>query len=176
MTNARSATSQFVTGPSRKSRTGSTFRLHLLMEERTRLEIGERITQLRERSPYTQPEVADKLGIGLRAYQKLEKEGTTRYERCQELANIHEEWAGADPDWNHVSAGWIWDGRERDSKADLMGSLKQAEGTPSIQGVEAQIAALRAELLAAVGVVRSELEDLRSQKAPAERKRGSKSR
>ncbi len=66
------------------------------MEEAQRLEIAERITELRERSPFTQPQVAAKLGIGLRAYQKLEDRGTTKFERCQELAAIHAEWMATD--------------------------------------------------------------------------------
>lgn len=94
------------------------------MEEAQRLEIAHRITQLRERSPFTQPAVAAKLGIGLRAYQKLERVGTTKYERCEELAEIHAEWARDSADWGHVSADWIWDGRiPRGAAPDLLGEL-----------------------------------------------------
>lgn len=127
--------SQFASRPSRISRPAGTVPLHCLneeeqalllmrMEEEQRREIGERITQLRERSPFTQPDVAGKLGIGLRAYQKLERTGTTKYERCEELAKIHAEWTRDSTDWQHVSADWIWDGRMPRSEApDLMGSL-----------------------------------------------------
>jgi transcriptional regulator with XRE-family HTH domain len=144
------------------------------MEERQRLEIGERIASLRERSPYTQPALAEKLGIGLRGYQKLEKEGTTRYERCQEIAAIHAEWAASDPDWSFVSAGWLWDGKERATKADLMDSLKEAEGNPSIQRLEDQLAALRTELLSELAQVRLDLEDLRQKRARPARKAAAK--
>lgn len=82
------------------------------MEEAQRLEIAERIRELRERSPYTQPLVAEKLGIGLRAYQKMEAQGTTKWERCEELADIYD-----------VDARWIWDGTESGETPDLLGAL-----------------------------------------------------
>lgn len=81
------------------------------MEERQRLEIAQRIRELRDRSPYTQPQVAEKLGIGLRAYQKLEAHGTTKWERCEELAAIFE----------NTTTRWIWDGT--DTAPDLLGQL-----------------------------------------------------
>lgn len=87
------------------------------MDETHKLGIGARIRQLREGSPYKQQTVADKLGIGLRAYQKLEEVGTTRYERCEELAKIFD----VDPEW-------IWDGEKRDGTPDLMG---QIDGEPA---------------------------------------------
>ena len=93
-------------------------RLDSLMEEAQRLEIAERITELRERSPFTQPQVATKLGIGLRAYQKLEDRGTTKFDRCQELADIHAEWMATDPDYSALDATWIWNGRSRDAVPD----------------------------------------------------------
>lgn len=111
MTNTKTAKMQGVSRPSRSPRTGSTVRLDWLMEEAQRLAMAQRITKLRERSPFTQPDIAGKLGIGLRGYQKLEKVGTTKHERCEELAEIHHEWAKDSPDYGHVSADWIWDGR-----------------------------------------------------------------
>lgn len=88
------------------------FRLQLLMEEAQKLEMAERIRELRERSPYTQPEVADKLGIGLRAYQKLEAKGTIRWERAEELAAIYE-----------VAPRWIWDGSGTGETPDVLSGL-----------------------------------------------------
>lgn len=82
------------------------------MDEARKLEIGERIRRLREESPYKQQAVADKLGIGLRAYQKLEEVGTTRWERCEELAEIFE-----------VDPYWIWTGHEKGAAPDIMGTL-----------------------------------------------------
>jgi transcriptional regulator with XRE-family HTH domain len=140
------------------------------MEERQRLEIGERIRLLRERSPFTQEDVAEVLGIKLRGYQKLEKEGTTKYERCAEVAAIHAEWSAHADGWQHVSADWIWDGVERQGAGDLIGSLKDAE--PGLKEIGDQIASLRAELLSELALVRSDLEDLRSRKERAGRSRG----
>src|SRR4051794_35591384 len=125
MTNVNTASRQFVSRSSRRSRTASTCRLHLLMGERQRLEIGARIKLLRERSPYKQQAVAEKLGLGLRGYQKLEKNGTEDFERCEALYKIHKKWIADDPEWGYVSAGWIWDGKER-SGGDLSDGLSQA--------------------------------------------------
>jgi transcriptional regulator with XRE-family HTH domain len=132
------------------------------MEERQRLEIGQRITALRERSPFTQPVVADKLGIGLRAYQQLEKVGTTRYERCEELADIHAEWTQRSEDWQHVSADWIWDGQVREKSPDLMNALSAQTSESALEAAVSdltkQVAALKTELLAELSEVRSEQE------------------
>lgn len=94
------------------------------MDEQQRLEIGDRIEHLRKRSPLTQPKIAERLGIGLRAYQKLEEKGTTHFERCQEIAAIHQEWTERDPEWVHASAAWVWDGRKRPAPAvDFLSAL-----------------------------------------------------
>jgi transcriptional regulator with XRE-family HTH domain len=125
MTTVKDTTPKFAPGTSRRSRTASTFRLELLMEEAQRLEIAARITALRERSPWGQPQIAQKLGIGLRAYQKVERVGTTHFDRCEEIAAIHQEWTQRDPQWAHADAGWIWDGRARGDTPDLLGVLDQ---------------------------------------------------
>jgi transcriptional regulator with XRE-family HTH domain len=103
---------KFVNGAAKAPRTARTLRLEHLMDEAQRLQIAERIKDLRERSPYTQPNLAEKLGITLRAYQKMEANGTTKWERCEELGEIH----GVDP-------RWIWEGEERPATPDLMGRL-----------------------------------------------------
>lgn len=86
------------------------------MDEKQRLEIAERIRELRERSPLTQPQIAERLHLTLRGYQKLEQRGTTKYERAQELADIH----GVDPDW-------IWDGREKGPTPDPFAPREMVE-------------------------------------------------
>lgn len=93
------------------------------MEETQRLEIAARITELRERGPFNQPTIADRLGITLRAYQKVEAKGTTSFDRCEELAEIHREWTGRSRDYAHVDATWIWDGRRKGDTPDLMAEL-----------------------------------------------------
>lgn len=99
-----------MSGPSRRPRTGSTVRLDWLMDQTQRLEIASRIAQLRERSPFTQPQVADQLGLTLRGYQKIEAKGTASFERCEELAKIHSVWTGQSEDYPHVTASWIYNG------------------------------------------------------------------
>lgn len=168
MTNASIALREDVIRPARRPRTASTLRLHLLMEERQRLEIGARIKELRERSPWTQPEVAEKLGIKLRGYQKLEKEGTERFSRCEEIYDIHKDWVEADPEWGFVSAGWIWDGRVRPKEKDLMASL---EGPLRESARDEALEALQATLTEGLDRLSSELEELRQLLESGGRKR-----
>ncbi len=118
------------------------------MEEQQRLEIADRIKRLRQRSPFKQPQIAERLDIGLRAYQKLEKVGTTEYERCEELADIHHDWSQRDPEWAHVSAGWIWDGQERPGDLDLMSALPAKSPDDRLNAVMAAVEALRLEMVA----------------------------
>ena len=113
-TNARVATETGVIQPSRNERSLTSFSLETLMDEIKRREMGRRIHDLRERSYFTQPQVAERLGIGLRAYQKLEVRGTTKLERVEQLAEIF-----------NVSADWIWDGHE--AKPDLAERLQAIE-------------------------------------------------
>ena len=83
--------------------------------------IAARIKDARERSKWRQQDVADHLDTGLRAYQKLEKEGTSSFERCEELA--------AFLDVSGVTADYLWDGTET---PDLMATLSAggAAGLP----------------------------------------------
>lgn len=177
MTPATAAPHEYVIRPSRKSRTASTLRLDLLMEEKQRLEIAERIRVLRERSPFTQPDVADKLGIKLRSYQKLEKQGTTKYERCEELAAIHANWSSHAEGWEHVSADWIWDGRDLSSAESPLDVLSRKQGEASLSEVAAaveqlrmEMAAMKVELLAAIATVQAEQADQPSHQETAEQR------
>jgi transcriptional regulator with XRE-family HTH domain len=64
-----------------------TVRLHRLMEEKRRLEIGARIKQLREGQALKQPQVADRVGTTLRNYQRWEAGGGTSYDMYERIAN-----------------------------------------------------------------------------------------
>jgi transcriptional regulator with XRE-family HTH domain len=86
------------------------------MEERQRLEIGDRIRTLRERSRWTQPRLANKLGLSLSGYQKLEQRGTTKWERVEQIAEIHE-----------VDPNWIWEGTERGKTPNLLAQLETSD-------------------------------------------------
>ena len=166
MTPSSVARKKFVSVPSRSPRTTSTFRLQELMEEEQKLRIGERITLLRERSPYGQPQIADKLDIGLRAYQKLEAVGTTKYERCEEIAEIHSSWTKRDPRWKHVNADWIWDGRAAPAETpDVLGALSPngsaADLKADVDRLLSELDAARLEVLEAISEVHDELAEIR---------------
>ena len=93
------------------------------MDEAQKLAIAERLRELDKRSPWTQQQIADKLHIRLRSYQKMLKEGTTKRARCVEMARIHSKWANGSPDYPHLSADWIWDGRMPEEAPDLLGRM-----------------------------------------------------
>lgn len=114
MTNTRDTIPKGANWAFRSSRTARTFRLTQLMEEAERLAIGERIKQLREQSPYTQPAMADLMGLTLRGYQKLEEKGTTIWDHAKTLAKIHD-----------VDVQWIWTGREGGASADLADDIAE---------------------------------------------------
>ena len=86
--------------------------------DQARIEMAERIADLRRRSPFTQQNLADELGVQLRTYQRLEQVGTGSYSRCQELAEIHGSWTDRHDEWQHVNADWLWDGRTRPAQAE----------------------------------------------------------
>jgi transcriptional regulator with XRE-family HTH domain len=65
-----------------------------LDSERKR-QIGDRLKELREGSPYTQEAIADRLGITVRAYQKQEATGGVSYDNIEKLAELH----GVEADW-----------------------------------------------------------------------------
>jgi DNA-binding XRE family transcriptional regulator len=80
------------------------------MVEDQQREIAHRIRELRERSAYTQQDLADKLGLTVWAYQRLERRGTSRWRQVVELADAHE----IDPEW--IWGGEVTDGHARDSR------------------------------------------------------------
>lgn len=90
MTNASDTHVQFANAPSREPRSTRTLRLQLLMDQQQKLAIGARIKDLRERSPYTQEALADRLGVSLRGYQRMEETGGIKYANVEKLAHVHE--------------------------------------------------------------------------------------
>jgi transcriptional regulator with XRE-family HTH domain len=146
----------------RRSRTPHTVLLDQLMEQQQRKEMGERIAQLRERSPWTQEQVGEKLGYKTpRGYQKLEENGTTKAELIEKLAALHSEWTKRNPDWQHVDANWIWDGR-MPAGNDLMESLNDAQSQADLkQQVAEYFEALRAELGEKLDKLNDEVRELR---------------
>jgi len=89
------------------------------MDEQRRLEIAGRIKELREQSPYTQPAIADRIGVTVRAYQKWEQTGGLTGEHLEELAKLH-----------NVTPEFIWRGQERGPTPDLSVALNGS--TPGV--------------------------------------------
>lgn len=164
----------------KNSRSATTLSRDDLMRESQRREMGARIKGLRERSPFTQPEVADKLGIRLRGYQDHEVRGTTKYERVEELAEIF-----------GVEADWIWYGEERDGTRPAseieakLDALLEASMTPhppaesdsASEELERKLDVLLAQqtqILAAVDRVHKEQERLRRTPEPSSRRSASR--
>lgn len=81
--------------------------------------MGARIRELRERSPWKQHHMAEKIGVGLRMWQRIEQRGTTEWERVEQIAEIHD-----------VDPHWIWSGEEKPATPDLM---RQLNGSSSEQ-------------------------------------------
>jgi transcriptional regulator with XRE-family HTH domain len=87
-----------------------------LMKEAERRKMGERIRELRERSPYKQRDMARKLRISTRMYQKNEERGTSDWGRVQKIARIHK-----------VDPLWIWTGEDQPTPTNLDRRLSQME-------------------------------------------------
>lgn len=105
------------------------------MDETQRLEIAERIRELRERSPWSQAQMAEKLDLSLRGYQKMEERGTTKWERVEELAAIF----GIEP-------LVLWQGRPRSATPDLLSSSNGAADSDRLARIETELGQVREEL------------------------------
>ena len=98
----------------------------LLMEHQQRLEIAARIRDLRERSPFRQQDVADRVGVELRTYQKWEQKGTG-WENLEKLAEVY-----------GTTAEAIWKGETPDLTATFNGSVPQ-ELQAQLDSIEAKL-------------------------------------
>ena len=127
----------------------NTLRLRALMEQQQRIEIGQRIRDLREASPHTNESIADHVGVGARSVANWIS-GTTgiTYEHARKVAELFE-----------VDVRWLWDGKERSNgSADLMGALSRDQNGQLLEAVEelqGQVASLRSELLAELSKLRT---------------------
>jgi transcriptional regulator with XRE-family HTH domain len=143
-------------------RSAATLRLQALMDEQQRIEIGERLRELRDNSPETNRSVGDYVGVSERTVAEWSagRQGMT-YDHAQKVAELF----GVDIDW-------LWRGREQGPTPDLIGQL-HGDG-PEIEERLARIEGRQAELLVAVGEVQRALEGLRSQLAAGERTRATR--
>lgn len=110
-----------------------------LVERARKLAIGARIANARERSRWTQENIADHLGISTRGYQKVEERGTTSFERCEQLADFL--------DVEGVTAEWLWEARGPgpggESPLDALSApVSGAELEDRLQWIESALEAL----------------------------------
>jgi len=118
---------------------------------------GEHLRKLRTELRLSQEDAAHEIGVSTKSLRTWEKGGPIKWENAKAAARFYE----VDPE-ELVS-------RE---PGDLMESLNGSPvEAPSLQRVEDQIAALREELLAGQAEIRSALDALLSQKAPAAKSR-----
>jgi transcriptional regulator with XRE-family HTH domain len=148
----------------------NTVSLAMLKDKVQRREIGQRVKALRERSGLKQKEMAKRLHVTLRQVQHYELEGVGDYERCEQIAKIHWRlWAKNDPEWGHVSAGWIWDGKDRRDTPDVFHSLNgESERLARIEEALERVEARQVEALAVVASIRHDLPARPSRQRPSE--------
>lgn len=115
----------------------------MALDEAARAARAERIKQLREESRYTQPHIAEFVGVSLRAYQRWEEGGGIEWEHLEKLAELHE----VDPQWIHR-------GSEKGPAPDPFAS----ESAATADELLAEIRSLRLELLAEIAKVHTALE------------------
>jgi transcriptional regulator with XRE-family HTH domain len=89
-------------------------------------EIAARIRDLRERSPLRQQDVADRVGVELRTYQKWEQKGTG-WENLEKLAEVY-----------GTTAEAIWKGETPDLTATFNGSVPR-ELQAQLDRIEAKL-------------------------------------
>lgn len=161
-----------VSAPSQNARTATTFRRLLLMDQAHKLEVAERIRLLRERSPYSQQVIADRLDIKLRSYQRIEEQGIESWERLEELAEIHNSYARLE-EWpdvpEPVTAHWLYSGElaPKRNGADPLAQMQE-----QLHRLEAKLDALLPG--AAVGAVAEAAEVERGAATRSGRRRTSK--
>lgn len=130
------------------------------MDETQKRGIAKRLRALDQASPWTQDEVAAKLGITKRGYQKMLEKGTTKRRRCHEMWKIHKTWTTRSSAWQHVSEDWIVDGRmAQEETPDLMGTADSTELRQLLGELRAMRSILRTEA-AKNAELRTELERL----------------
>jgi transcriptional regulator with XRE-family HTH domain len=119
--------------------------------------MGARIRELRERSPWKQQHMANKLNVGLRMYQRIEQRGTTDWERAEAIAEIHD-----------VDPMWIWSGEERKPAPDLIGQF-DGSVTERLARIEDLLERMEARQVEALAAVASIQHDLQVQQSPRKR-------
>ena len=110
------------------------------LDEDGRRARAQRIKRLRQESAYTQPAIAEAVGVTLRAYQRWEEGGGIEWEHLESLAELH----GVEPQWIHRGRA-------------LEDGTRQPGGATADE-LLAEIRSLRTVLLAEIGKVQTALE------------------
>jgi transcriptional regulator with XRE-family HTH domain len=145
-TDLPAASDKAVINPSQNARSLPTLRLQMALDAAQRLARGERIKQLREESPYTQPVLAEQVGVTLRAYQRWEEGGGIEWDHLEKLAEIH-----------GVDVQWIHKGEEQGVTPDVLATLNGADDIRSELGRLVEAVARMDET---ISELRSDLVDL----------------
>jgi transcriptional regulator with XRE-family HTH domain len=154
-TNVKPAKRNYVPGTSRRPQRAAT-----LLAQVADLERGERIKALREQVLHlTQPVVAERVGVTLRAYQEWEAGGGIAWENAKRLAKV----LGATPDF--IMSG--------DREALDLGETQLDRIESLVSGLDEQMRLLRAEQAADVAEVLKRIDEAlpprgRSQDQPPE--------
>jgi transcriptional regulator with XRE-family HTH domain len=130
-------------------RSATTLRLHHLMEEQQRLEIGRRIKTLRDNGPQTNRSIAEFCDVGERSVANWVAGKGIAWDNAKRVAELFD-----------VEVQWVWTGEERAPTPDLLDALSpgRAEGQAEILERIAELAASVAELHLEVGTIRELLE------------------
>ena len=93
-------------------------RAQILMDEVHRAEIGERIRELREASPYGNRTLADEIGVSERAVAKWVQGKGISYKNAKKVAALFK-----------VDVDWLWRGEKQTETPDVMAALDGDELT-----------------------------------------------
>lgn len=111
----------------RKPGNGTTVRLQQLMEQQQRIEIGQRIKELREASPQTNRSISEHVGVGERAVANwIAGKTGIEYDNAKRVAELF-----------GVDVQWLWEGEKRPAP-DVLGAL---DGQPDIPAKLEEISA-----------------------------------
>lgn len=128
MTMQQDAPTNFANTALRRSRSTPTLRLRHLMDAQQRIEIGNRIRDLRNASPQTNRSIADYVGVKERAVANWIGGSTgITYEHCKTVAQLF-----------NVDHNWLWSGEERGQAPDLMAGLS-ADDSERLKRVERKL-------------------------------------
>lgn len=135
----------------------------MALDEAQRLARGERIKQLREESAFTQPALAEKVGVTLRAYQRWEEGGGIEWDHLEKLAEIH-----------GVDVQWIHRGKEKGPTPDPFAS-DSPEIADALRALQSEVAQIRTKLLARVEKLERQVQaSQRKTQAPRARRKSNK--